>query len=97
MKFWRYIELDDGIGHGWTEDGLPFWEMEIQGWNDDITFTDLADLVAIRAVLLNSDSETKISVAYARPELQQDPIIENLVNQAISDLPAAASDFRRSG
>lgn len=96
MKCWRYIERDDGFGHGWTADGLPFWEMEIQGWYDDVTFTDLTDLVAIRAVLPDSDSETKSSVAYALPEMQQDQKISDLVTQAISDLRATASDFRRS-
>ncbi|MGK7379769.1 hypothetical protein ACSFXN_18285 [Planococcus sp. 1R117A] len=96
MNYWRYIELDDGIGHGRTADGLPFWEMEIQGWNDDVTFTDLTDLVAIRAVLPDTDSEAEISVAYAHPELQQDLMIGQLVTQAIADLRAAASAFRQA-
>lgn len=93
MKFWKCIEVDDGICQSQTEEGLPFWEMEIQGWNEDTTFTVLTDLVTIRAVLPNSHSEVEIIVKYAHPELQQDLIIDKLVNQAKSDLQAAVYDF----
>lgn len=93
MKFWKYIELDDGIGHGLTKENFPFWEMQIQGWNDNETFRDLTDLVTITAIRPYADSEVDIIVDYTFPELEHDLMIGKLVNQATSDLQAVATGF----
>jgi hypothetical protein len=96
MKFWKYIELDDGIGHGLTEEGVPFWEVEIQGWNDNETFTDLTSLVRLTAVDSPFDSEIDLTVEYARPELARDLMIGKLVEEAKSDLRNAVLAFHQS-
>ncbi|MDN7245541.1 hypothetical protein QWY16_09720 [Planococcus shenhongbingii] len=96
MKFWKYIELDDRINHGLTENGLPFWEKEIHGWNDNDTYSDLVNLVIVRAIELDSDSEIEMTADYTREDLKQDLMIDKLVDEAKSDLQTAASDFRQS-
>ncbi|QKX52223.1 hypothetical protein QWY22_10895 [Planococcus liqunii] len=96
MKFWKYIELDDGIGQGLTEEGVPFWEVEIQGWNDNETFTDLTSLVKITAIDSPYDSEIELNVEYNRPELEHDLMIGKLVDEAKIELQSAVSAFRQS-
>lgn len=93
MKFWKYIELDDGIGHGFTETDLPFWEIEIQGWNDNETFTDLTTLVEIKATAASPDDEVKFSLTYFPSELEQDLMISKLVQEALFHLREAIQSY----
>lgn len=78
----KYIELSDGLGGGMTEEGYMFFEIDIDGWNDDEDFTDLETLVTIRATRLD-DNKIEISIPYIYEEMKIDEKISGLINQAI--------------
>lgn len=94
MKFWKYIELDDGIGHGYNQKEFPFWEMEIQGWNDNETFTDLTTLVVVRAIAATPEQEADFDITYFPPELKKDLMISKLVQEAIYHLREAIAAYQ---
>ncbi|WP_084242347.1 hypothetical protein [Planomicrobium okeanokoites] len=82
---WKFIERADAIGQGIMENGDPFWESEIEGWNDNEEFTDLTELVVIRAVLSESKKITTFT-KFHFPELENNPLIEKLIAEVESDL-----------
>jgi hypothetical protein len=56
MKDWLYTK-DSYLVTGVTEDGLPFFEKKFLGWNHNDDFSDIEDLVIIKAVVKNNGSE----------------------------------------
>ena len=81
MKTWKFIELADAIGHGVTEDGFPFCETEVQGWNDDEDFSDMEDLLTIRAV--EYDTEVKVYQYYSDPDVKTNITVMRLAKDAV--------------
>ncbi|QDY46943.1 hypothetical protein HF394_19975 (plasmid) [Planococcus glaciei] len=84
MKEWKFIELDDSYGFGVTEDGFEFVETEVQGWNDDVDFSDLTTLITLRAV--NYAHEVKVYQEYSHPEIRSNVTAMKLAKEAINDL-----------
>jgi hypothetical protein len=73
MKKWLYTENTILIA-GMTEDGLPFFENKLQGWNDK-EGNDRVDLVIINAVLYDDGAEMILRNIYTSEEAMEDPVI----------------------
>lgn len=89
MKFYKYIELAEGIVHGTKANGQSFREKEIRGWNDNETFIDMTSIVKIRAIDSQDVAEMKIKVDYSRSDMEEDLMIGKLVDRAKNDLLTA--------
>ena len=84
MKKWTFIDIDDSIGGGMTEEGYDVTEMTISGWNDDENFSDLEELVSVEAT--EKEDNIEFSIKYHYEFLHVDPTIEKLVEEIKSDL-----------
>ncbi|MDM5329822.1 hypothetical protein [Neobacillus sp. CF12] len=73
MKNWLYTENTILIA-GMTEEGLPFFENKLQGWNDE-EGTDKEDLVIINAVVYDDGSEMILKNIYTSEEAMENPVI----------------------
>lgn len=91
---WKYIELDDAIDHGVLKDGSPFWEMHIQGWNDEEEFSDLTTLITIRTVL--SGSKVKTYKKFLFPDLRDSPSFERMIAEAEIETTQEAKSWKTS-
>lgn len=84
MKEWKFIEPADSYGFGTTKDGYDFVETSIQGWNDDENFTDLTDLITLKAV--NYESEIKVFQEYYHPDIKSNVTAIKLAKESINEL-----------
>lgn len=62
MKTWTYIEWSNEFSHGVTDNGDPYIETEINGWNDEDNYTDVAALSRLKAIILNSHERLDVGV-----------------------------------
>ena len=84
MHEWKFIELDDSYGFGITEDGFDFVETYVQGWNDDVNFTDLTTLITLKAI--NYETEIKVFQEYLHPNIRSNVTAIKLAKEAVNDL-----------
>jgi hypothetical protein len=74
MKNWTSIE-DGYLVAGITEEGLPFFEKRLHGWNDQEEHSDKEDLVVINAVIYDDGTEMILKNIFASEEAFSNPII----------------------
>jgi hypothetical protein len=74
MKEWTYTQ-DSFLIAGITEDGLPFFEKKLQGWNDNEDFSDREDLVIVNAVIYDDGTEILLKNIYSSEEAYSNPTI----------------------
>lgn len=70
MKTWNYIDLSDNVGGGITKEGFGFVEIDIDGWNDDESFTDLEKIVSVRGTIRDDLNQVQMSLHFdCEPEI----------------------------
>lgn len=50
MYNWEHMEWTENIDHGMTENGFPFYQVGITGWNGNISTSSKEQLILIRTV-----------------------------------------------
>ncbi|MCM2536028.1 hypothetical protein NDK43_31710 [Neobacillus pocheonensis] len=74
MKAWSYTKKCDLIA-GITEEGLPFFENKLQGWNDNKGFSDKEDIVIVNAVIYDEGAEVRLKNIFTSVEAMENPFI----------------------
>jgi hypothetical protein len=74
MKNWANIE-DGYLVAGITEEGLPFFEKRLHGWNKHEEHSVKEDLVVINAVIYDDGTEMILKNIFASEEVYSNPII----------------------
>ncbi|WP_129727557.1 hypothetical protein [Ectobacillus funiculus] len=75
MRTWNYTkngELTAGI----NEEGFPYFQFKIQGWNDNHHFSDVEDVVTLKAVIQNGGAELLLQSIYASEDALACPFIQ---------------------
>ncbi|WP_028401420.1 hypothetical protein [Ectobacillus panaciterrae] len=83
MKTWAYIKNSELIA-GITEEGLPFFENKVQGWNDNKRDSDIEDLIIHRAVVYDEGAELRIKsiYTYTSEDVMNNPIVMQKYEEA---------------
>lgn len=66
MKEWLHTQ-DSCLTTGVTEEGHPYFEKKLQGWNQN-DLSDIEDLVTVNAVLYNNGLEMNVKNIYSSKE-----------------------------
>ncbi|MEH7116847.1 hypothetical protein V7128_05390 [Neobacillus vireti] len=74
MENWSYIK-DTFLTAGITEEGLPFFEHKLQGWNDDKSSNNKEDIVVVQAIIYDEGAEVLLRNIYISEEAMNDPLI----------------------
>jgi hypothetical protein len=74
MKDWAYTK-DSYLTAGITEEGLPFFEKRLQGWNDEEDESVKEDLVVINAVIYDDGTEMVLKNIFTSEEAFANPLI----------------------
>lgn len=74
MKTWKEIEMGDICV------GNLFVETTIEGWNDEEDFTDLENIVTIKATIVQPN-KIQVTVTYKYPHLKEDETIKEMVKE----------------
>ncbi|MEH6993730.1 hypothetical protein V7075_13610 [Neobacillus drentensis] len=74
MKSWAYTE-DGYLVAGITENGLPYFEKKLLGWNDHKDPSNKEDLVVISAVIYDDGTQMVLKNIYASEEAFANPLI----------------------
>lgn len=74
MKDWAYTE-DGYLVAGITEDGFPYFEKKLQGWNDHDDPSNKEILVVISAVIYDDGTEMVVKNIYSSEDAFANPLI----------------------
>ncbi|MDN7240602.1 hypothetical protein QWY14_02320 [Planococcus sp. N028] len=79
MFTWNHIDWGENINRGLTNNGFPFCEIEIKGWNDNQNYSDLEKLIAIKVI--KTPLFTKVKVNYLHPDARNNFCARKLANE----------------
>lgn len=75
MKNWTYTknsELTTGI----NEEGFPYFQCKIQGWNDNNYFSDVEDVVTLKAIIQDQGAELLLQSIYTSEYALNCPFVQ---------------------
>jgi hypothetical protein len=62
MRNWKHIEWSNSFVYGVDVDESHYIMTEIQGWNDNETFSDIDELMTIRSVIFEKDNGLDVMI-----------------------------------
>lgn len=85
MKNWKFVEISSGLVLDWEEE-VTIVGTDIEGWNDQINFSDLESIVSIEMKMNDKTREINTTVTYLFEEAESDIRISKLIEVAKAEL-----------